>query len=238
MDYLCFAMMPKFLPMDNNQCWVFDLDDTLYLEQDYVKSAHRFISELVKKNFGNTEFAHFLSLLNKKKQVDPISKAWLQSGLPQDELAGAIVSMRAHRPNIALSSGAKLVLDCLRKESSPYGIITDGRSVTQREKIAALECNDAAFISISEEVSYSKLDPERFIAITSILNASHYVYVGDNPAKDFFIPRQLGWKTIMINNLDLSIHSQILPEDVRYHPDETVNDLSSLLFERENYASC
>jgi putative hydrolase of the HAD superfamily len=38
--------------------------------------------------------------------------------------------------------------------------------------------------------------------------AERYVYVGDNPAKDFIAPNQLGWITIGLRGNSRNIHTQ------------------------------
>ena len=137
--------------------------------------------------------------------------------------------MRAHAPSITLSIGASAVIGHLRGSKQPYSIVTDGRSITQRAKIAALGCNDAQYISISEEAGLSKLDPKRFIAVAAKFPPGQVCYVGDNPAKDFFAPKHLGWVTIMLNHKGKGVHSQHLPIDPAYHPDQIVTDLSEIM---------
>jgi putative hydrolase of the HAD superfamily len=222
-------MMPRFLLMAKMHNWIFDLDDTLYAEHDYVHSALCFVGKEVEKLYGRSSFAAQALMLNAQGHPDPIAQTWSQYSLPEGERSAMIAAMRAHPPTITLSCGAQSVLAQLRQHGRPYAIVTDGRSVTQRAKIAALECTDAAFVSISEEVGLSKLDPARFATVTAVFPPGQCCYVGDNPAKDFFVPRQLGWKTIMLDHHGKGVHSQRLPDDPAYHPDRIVTDLLELL---------
>lgn len=209
--------------------WVFDLDDTLYPENDYVHSALQYVGRHVEQMFGDDQFAALLLHLWREGSVDPIAQTWLQCALPDAERASVVAAMRAHAPSITLSVGAQAVLARLRQAGRAYAIVTDGRSITQRAKIAALGCLDAENVSISEEVGLSKLDPERFLAVARAFLPGQFYYVGDNPAKDFVVPKQLGWETIMLDHQGHGVHSQTLPHDVTYHPDRVVTDLVDIL---------
>ena len=215
--------------MDEICNWVFDLDDTLYAERDYVQSALAYVGAEVKRLYGIGGFTSLLLSLSAQRHPDPIAQAWSQWALPDTELSAMILAMRAHVPLISLSEGAKTVLGHLRQRSRSYAIITDGRSTTQRAKIAALACTDAVLVSISEEVGLSKLDPARFAAVADAFPVGQFCYIGDNPAKDFYAPRQLGWKTIMLNHRGQGVHAQQFPSDPSYHPDHIVSDLAEIL---------
>lgn len=209
--------------------WVFDLDDTLYAERDYVHSAFHFIASKVAQFYADTAFGDVLFALFEQKHAAPIDAAWAACNLPDMDLPAMISAMRAHQPLISLSDGAATVLERLRKQSQPFAIVTDGRAITQRAKITALGCDDAAFISISEEVGLAKLSEQRFLAVAGAFSSGPFGYVGDNPAKDFFAPKSLGWKTYMIDHRGSGVHPQVLPEDVRFHPDHIVTDLAEIL---------
>lgn len=215
--------------MDEIYNWIFDLDDTLYAERDYVRSALCYVGKEVERLYRRNAFAKLLLRLSEQRHPDPIARAWSQCMLPEAELSSMIAAMRAHLPAISLSAGAQTVLNHLRHQSRPYAIVTDGRSITQRAKIAALGCIDAASVSISDEVGVSKLDPARFAAVVEALPPGKYCYVGDNPAKDFFAPKQLGWQTIMLDLRGQGVHAQHLPDDPAYHPDHIVTDLREIL---------
>lgn len=215
--------------MNKVRNWIFDLDDTLYPERDYVRSALNFVGAEVEQLYDHPSFTSLLFKLSVQGSVDPITEAWIECSLPEVGRLKIISNMRGHYPTISLSDGARVVLQKLREQSRPYGIISDGRGLTQRSKIAALGCGDAAFVSISEEVKLPKLDPARFASVCATFPSGEFWYVGDNPAKDFFAPKKLGWKTIMLDHREQGIHSQVLPDDPSYHPDHMVGDLSEIL---------
>jgi putative hydrolase of the HAD superfamily len=215
--------------MDRISHWVFDLDDTLYAERDYVQSALRFVGSRVSALFDIDQFTDQLGALSAQGVADPIGQAWSQHALPDQMRMHVIEEMRAHKPSITLSAGAAEILAQLRASQRDYAIITDGRGVTQRAKLAALGCIDAKCLSISEEVGMTKLDPARFMAVANSFPLGRFCYVGDNPAKDFVAPKQLGWWTIMLDHQGMGVHSQLLPNDTAFHPNEIVSDLRKIL---------
>ena len=86
--------------------------------------------------------------------------------------------------------------------------MTDGRSITQRLKLRALGLGDIPAYVSEEYGGADKPDPTRFLAIVNDFPADHYVYVADNPGKDFFAPNDLGWLTIGVRHNGRGIHPQ------------------------------
>ncbi|WP_289299852.1 HAD family hydrolase [Duncaniella muris] len=165
---------------------VFDLDDTLYPEMEFVRSAYRTIA----RRYGRGLLPAMLAAADPREAFD-------STGLPVSDVIGLY---RNHNPDIRLPWMSLYVLSCLARTGHTLGLVTDGRSVTQRHKIEALGL--ARFISpdlimISEEVGEEKVSGRAF---RSIMNRTEgrgaYVYVGDNPAKDFIAPNRLGWTTV------------------------------------------
>jgi putative hydrolase of the HAD superfamily len=89
------------------------------------------------------------------------------------------------------------------------GILTDGRSLTQRNKIAALGLeawiND---IVISEEFGSAKPDERNYRHFEQRFPTAQYVYVGNDVAKDFIAPNRLGWLTVCVRDNGGHIHPQ------------------------------
>ena len=169
---------------------VFDLDDTLYKEVDYLRSAYRDIAELIEKDSG----CH---------SVYEKMTAWWEAGENTFEnlilsynldvsVKGLLDIYRNHDPQIAMDDETLRVLNQLGKIYK-LGIISDGRSLTQRNKIKALGL-EFFFddILISEETGYSKPSEEPYRFFMKKYPECEYIYVGDNPAKDFLAPNKLG----------------------------------------------
>lgn len=212
----------------SNFKFIFDLDDTLYKECTYVFSAFRFLGTSVKREFNVKNLDQRLIELFKQGVANPINVAWKEFGLSEDVLLPSIKKMQKHKPKIVLDDSAQDFLFNIRANESGFCIVTDGRSVTQRAKIRALGLDDADIISISEETGACKPSDICFNKINQEYNSQKLIYVGDNPRKDFFMPNQMGWKSVMLLDDGRNIHKQTKPLSFDYAPQETVSDLSEL----------
>ena len=195
------------------QVVVFDLDDTLYKEIDYLKSAYREIASLVypilKSDYEDEDTVYHWMMEN-YQQGRNVFDELLHYPLPYEKQE-LLRIYREHKPAISLSEEAVEVLEALKKEGHVLGLITDGRSLTQRNKIGALGLDkyiEPSLILISEETGFCKPSLESFQYVMKLYPGVSYVYVGDNPQKDFYGPNQLGWMTICLKNDGRNIHPQ------------------------------
>lgn len=210
---------------------VLDLDDTLYAERDYVRSALSFAGRILEERTGQTDEGEAMWAAWRAGEKDPVGKAVADAGLDAAVGADLVRAMRAHRPDIALHPDAARLLDRLRGAAKPFAILTDGRSVTQREKIAALGLGDAAYISISEEQGLPKTAAERFVRLEEAVPARAYTYVGDNPVRDFLVPNARGWHSVLLAERPGMIHPRPTSLTPEQRPAREIADLEQLLDE-------
>ncbi|WP_176407314.1 HAD-IA family hydrolase [Fibrobacter sp. UWB4] len=183
------------------QAVIFDLDDTLYGEKEYIKSG-------------------FEAVAAKYPEIENLDeKLWnaFENGKPAfDEVFGdndalkkeCLAIYRNHAPNIHFYDSAESLIKKLRERNIKIGVITDGRPEGQRAKIAALGLENLVdeFI-ITDELGGAQFRKPCDIAFRIMqkrLNVpfEQMVYVGDNPKKDFIAPRELGMKSICFMNGD------------------------------------
>ena len=192
--------------LSNFDVVVFDLDDTLYSEMDYVLSGYHFLSELIDKLYSKSTYHTFIKALN-TKAPDVFSYVIEEHNLPKTLKEHLILSYRYHTPNIKLHEGVILILEQLKNKNIPMYLITDGRGITQRLKISSLGIESFfESIFISEEVGVGKPDPDSFISIQRLHPNQSIVYIADNPKKDFIAPKLLGWDSIGILNKNTRVH--------------------------------
>lgn len=176
----------------------FDLDDTLFPEMEYVRSAYRAIAH----RYGR-------HLLPAMMTAATPAEAFDSTRLPIGEV---LEIYRFHYPDIRLPMASLWALASLKARGDTLAIVTDGRAATQRAKFDALGLDrfvDPALLFISEEVGESKTEGTAFRRLTEMGGgAENCVYVGDNPAKDFRVPNMLGWNTICLLSNGENIHSQ------------------------------
>ncbi len=184
---------------------VFDLDDTLYSEKDYVRSGYRAVA----KEIWQVEKAYEKLWNAFGEGYAAIDKVLSDEGIFTDELKQRCLSVyRSHFPNIDLYDGVREMLADLRAKGIRLGIITDGRPEGQRNKIKALGLEELVDeIIVTDEiggVDFRKPNDISFRIMQRKLKVSfeEMVYVGDNISKDFHAPRQLGMQAIWFKNTD------------------------------------
>jgi putative hydrolase of the HAD superfamily len=207
---------------------VFDLDDTLYKENDYHTSGMHHVAELVKHTYG-VDYDQEMRKWKLDGIKDIFSTLCEKLGVPSSVKDELVWAYRLHTPRITLHGRTKNILGLIEGKSAGIAILTDGRAITQRLKITALGLQDYPFY-ISAECNSEKPDPARFQMIQKNHPAKYYVYVGDNPKKDFKAPNELGWKTIGLRGNEENIHSQETNGLVEiYHPDVWISNLEELV---------
>lgn len=178
---------------------IFDLDDTLYSEKQYIRSGYKKIAEYF--NIPDMEEEMWNSFENGGKAIDEVLKA---HGLISKK-EQALYIYRFQEPKISLYSGVGELLIRIKKKKK-IGIITDGRPEGQRAKLKALNINVDKVI-ITDELGgteYRKPNPKAFEIMQKELNTEFekMVYIGDNIKKDFIAPQKLGMKYIWFKNPD------------------------------------
>ncbi len=190
----------------------FDLDDTLYKEIDFLKSAYREIALRAAqgdRRLADQAYVEMLQAYTDGGNAFLRLNEWLGLMAP---VADYLAMYRAHRPDIHLEEDVVATLDALKTVGHTIALITDGRSVQQRNKMAALGLNrwiDDGDIVISEEIGSEKPAETNYRRVMERHpEAERFVYVGDNPAKDFIAPNRLGWTTVCLLDNGENIHPQ------------------------------
>jgi putative hydrolase of the HAD superfamily len=209
----------------------FDLDDTLYLETDFIRSGFAAVEEALGiEGLAATAWALHAGGLRGSVLGEALRRHG-REGI-DDDATRAVAIYRAHRPRIDLAADAAAALASLAADPSiELALISDGFAETQRNKIEALGIKRW----IREMVLTDELAPDRACwkphsAAFRRLQAARAcpavrVYVADNPRKDFDAPVQLGWHTVRLRRPGgLWEHEP----DGAARPAITVLDLSSL----------
>lgn len=187
--------------LPTSKIFVFDLDDTLYSERDFEKSGIEYVYNYLEIRNQNLEFF----LKNRSNWIELIIENTSQN-ITVDFLLNLY---RNHFPTITLFHDAKVFLDELISLKIEFSLITDGRSITQRNKLKALGI-ESIFnkIIISEEIQSEKPSEVNFSMVVDQNHHSNFVYIADNLKKDFYTPNKLGWTTICLLDRGQNIHKQ------------------------------
>jgi HAD superfamily hydrolase (TIGR01549 family) len=181
---------------------IFDLDDTLYSEKQYIKSGYKSVANLL----GDVKLSEKLweYFESGKPAIDSILE---ELGLTErkDE---CLEAYREQIPEITLYEGMSELIEGLKVNGIKVGIITDGRVSGQRKKIEALGLDKKVddYI-ITDELGGIQFRKPCDIAFRIIQNRwripfEQIMYVGDNAEKDFQAPRQLGMRSLWFRNKD------------------------------------
>lgn len=174
---------------------VFDLDDTLYGEKEYVRSGYRLVAEALPqiKDAGVKLWDAF------EKGLPAIDTVLNDAGIYDETLKKQLLEIyREQMPEISLYPGVKEMLERMRANGVKIGIITDGRPSGQHNKIKALGLEGLADeILITDELAGNgdvtllrKPCEIPFEIMKLRLGTDSYVYVGNNYRKDIALRNQ------------------------------------------------
>jgi putative hydrolase of the HAD superfamily len=221
--------------MKNLRAVVFDLDDTLYPEREYIRSGFRAVGEWAEQRLGLSQAivrAELQALFDADFRGDTFQWWLSERGLTESLLEEMVRIFRTHTPRIVLSPDAERVLDEL-KPGYRLGLVTEGRRENQQAKIRALGLKrwfSAVVILGEEERAEWKPSRKPFDRMLGMLSVAgeEAVYVGDNPRKDFRGAREAGMATIRIRRPE-GLHAQDEPASPADAPDREINSLERLM---------
>jgi putative hydrolase of the HAD superfamily len=187
---------------------IFDLDDTLYPERQWALSGFAAAGKFARDVWGLVGIADKLTALLDAGHLGAAFKLALADAKPDhsaDDLKLLVKAFGAHTPRLTLFDDAARALD--RLEGQSLGLITDGHDRTQAKKVAALTLAPrfASLVytgALGPDRAFHKPHPRAFEITEQTLRTSpadRFVYIGDNPAKDFVAPNAMGWRTILVD---------------------------------------
>lgn len=203
---------------------VFDLDDTLVSETKYQDSARKavlaYLAELT--DVPLLEVSKLSIVAEDGPRNEYFQRLLILLGLEStDENVQLLLSThRSHFPALSWYPDVLESVKGLRELGAKLGIITDGYSIAQHQKLKAVNASkhfDAIVVSDDLGREYWKPHPRTFQLVAKQLGIlpSEIVYVGDNPEKDFYISHTLGVKTARVIREDSIKSSRAYKEGVR-----------------------
>lgn len=185
----------------------FDLDDTLYLERNFVRSGFAAVGAWLATQRGARGFeACAWRMFEAGRRGDIFDQVLPRLGVaPERALIRRLIRVyREHQPTIRLEPAAADLLARLNGRCL-LAILTDGFHETQRRKIAALGLDSRCRPIVCTDRwgrEHWKPSPKGFLHLQEVLAAApeRCIYIGDNPAKDFGAPKALGWRTLRLRH--------------------------------------
>jgi putative hydrolase of the HAD superfamily len=214
---------------------IFDMDDTLYKEWHYRDSGLRTIAQHFAAACHTTPEELFEIMRADRFQAFETVELMAAKYNVKVSVSDQLTVYRSHRPDINLDKSAEKTLQELKHRGHKLGVITDGRAWGQLNKIAALGLEryiDSKYIMATELYNTDKHSTKPYIDMTELMgNVDGYVYVGDNPEKDFMHPNVMGWRTIMlrdVNNENIH-HQNLMNYPAINRPQTVIENLEVLL---------
>ncbi|MDO4499708.1 MAG: HAD-IA family hydrolase [Erysipelotrichaceae bacterium] len=181
---------------------IFDLDDTLYSEKQYIKSGYKKIAEYL----GKPEAAEMLWAYFEKGV--PAIDVYLTEIGEINKKEACVKIYREQNPDIHLYDSVIELINDLREKHIKIGIITDGRPEGQKAKLKALGLYELVDdVIITDELGGIQFRKPCDIAYRIMctkwkLPYEEVIYIGDNMKKDFQACKQLGMHWKCFENVD------------------------------------
>ena len=186
---------------------IFDLDETLYDETQFVKGGLKAVARYIaksKKALQNEVYELLQQALTEYGRGKVFDIVLGQLGLYREDLVSTLVKVyRTHKPKLTLYPEVRPVLSVLRKKNYLLGLITDGNVGVQQYKVEALDVKGFFECMIfSDEYGADKQKPNVFPYQKALeklaVNPNEAIYIGDDPHKDFITAKKIGMSTARI----------------------------------------
>ncbi|WP_028065370.1 HAD family hydrolase [Solirubrobacter soli] len=219
---------------DGGRAVIFDLDDTLYREHDYVRSGFAAVARRLAAEPTAPAVDDLFNALVCEWQAHGRGHVFdvvaARHGLDVG-VAELVAVYREHDPQLELYPDAERALARLEAAGRLVGVLTDGMASVQRRKLKALGLDQRIrCIVVSDDYGLDAWKPSAvpYRAALEHLGVApaDAVYVGDNPNKDFIGARALGLATVRVKR-ETGDHAQTVL-DPSYEADVTVATLDEV----------
>lgn len=216
---------------------LFDLDNTLYPEEDFVRGGFRAVAEYLGAHLQRDPGAlkaRLLDILQEQGRGKVFDTLLAELGLDRRTWLHTLLFIyRSHRPVIALSPQVPAVLDNLKSQGLRLGLVTDGMASVQRRKIEALGLHRWLDVIVcTDELGNDCGKPSRVpfeVALTLLdIAPSRAAYVADDASKDFAGANELGMKSVRLRSKGLLGVPLKMVHDRGFQPQVEVDALNEV----------
>lgn len=212
---------------------VFDLDDTLYDEFQFVQNGFKEVAKYLSNKYAihvDELYKVMLELLNKYGRGTIFNKLCEKYNF-NEEIMNLVEIYRNAKGKFKLYDDSYEVLKKLQ-HNYKLGIITDGKAAVQWNKIKCLGIeNFFDKIIVTDDFGREYWKPHEYSYKKMLeyfkCEPKEAIYIGDNPAKDFIGARKVGFYTVRI--IRECGDNMKLEEEKGYEADFTINNLKELI---------
>jgi len=218
---------------------LFDLDDTLYAEHQFVDGGFRAAAAFLGPRVGvdPARLAGRLWELHEGHGRGRLFDTLLSEqgvGDDPDLVAACLLAYRTHDPALRPFDGAFATLDAARAAGLRTGVVSDGAAGVQRRKLEAIAglAGRLDVIVLTEELGpgLAKPSPVAFRVACLVLGIlpAEAVYVGNDPRKDFIGARAAGLATIRTGRVPDEGGGDLIGIDPSLDADLAIDDVPTL----------
>lgn len=194
---------------------VMEIDDTLYLKRDYIRSGFEALGRWAQGELGISDFEQRAWTAFESGLRDTIfDQVLADCGARSDDavITALVARYRTHTPAISLTADARAALDRWHGKVA-LAAVTDGAVSSQHAKVRALGLERWTPLVICTAAlgpGKAKPHPAAFEQVQEELgvDGKGCVYIADDPTLDFAGPKALGWRTVRVRRR-LGLHAAI-----------------------------
>lgn len=185
---------------------IFDLDDTLYDESQYVKSGFQAVAHHLQQHFGvdaNKVVSLCWDIFKKDGRGRVFDYLLPKIGVRSSSDVGSVLVdiYRNHNPSIELFSRVQHLLNTLNRKRVRCFLVTDTRHAVQKRKVEALALGPFFDTMLfTDEYGWKKPAPAIYDYLERQCGVKwpETIVVGDDPTCDFVEPKKRGAYTVRI----------------------------------------
>lgn len=186
---------------------IFDLDNTLYNEREYVISGFKAVALFLAKEKSIDNCSVYSLLLEsfvlngRGNNFDYLCK---MMDIDSHIISKLVDVYRGHCPKLSLRDDIKIFLGKLSRDYK-LCLLTNGWQMSQKMKVEALGLEryfDTIFYSQQGGLEYAKPHPKYFMQVLRLYNieASEALMIGDDPVADIQGAKNLGIPNFQVRN--------------------------------------
>lgn len=184
---------------------IFDLDDTLYYEKEYVLEAFKDVAYYLGNKYKKDKEELYIRM---KEILETLGRGKIfnlicEENNFKEDIKYLVEIYRNSKPKLNLYEDSLEFLSWAREKGYKLGIITDGCSKVQWNKIKGLDIEkavDKIIVTDDYGKEFWKPHEKSYLEMMKWFNIepNECIYVGDNPNKDFIGARGIGIKAVRI----------------------------------------
>lgn len=210
----------------------FDLDGTLFDDEQYVRGGLRAAADTLEKRTGQSLHEEFESAyFDEKIREGTFDHVLSRQGISMDHVPALVEAYHANTATLAPYPETEQVLGRL-KSGYRLGLLTGGRNGRAKlERLGLTDYFDTIVVAPNRGLTKDNLESFHYLLDSLNVQPDSAVYVGDRPALDIAQANRLGMTTVLVRR---GIWSRD-PDERIEKPDAIVEQLEEIITVLEEF---